>query len=251
MVYYVYDQKKGDSMKNSTVFENVAHAIAEKILDGSYSQEQKLPSEYDLAKEFNVSRLTVRKAIDLLISQNLVVKQRGKGTYIMKQSDKFQSGQNGLLSFTESAKAFGKTSKSVIIDFDTLSSVPKEITQKLQIKNEAVFHITRLRYFDDDPMTIEEIFINPDYLPENIKPDMLEGSLFKLIEEKIDISYSHQEIEAVLVTESLAEHLKVPIGDPVPLVHTITYSASGTPILFDNSYYRADKYTFKNTLHRT
>lgn len=237
-------------MKKSNVFEIVAETIKTKINDGTYSQEQKLPSEYDLAKEFDVSRLTVRKAIDLLISQNLLVKQRGKGTYIMKQTDKFQSGQHGLLSFTESAAEFGKTSKSVIIDFEKLGTIPKVVAEKLQITHEDVYKIKRLRYFDDDPMTIEEIYIRATFLPGNVSVENVQGSIFKLIEEQIDISYSHQEIEAVLVTEELSKPLDVPIGDPLLLVHTITYSASGTPILFDNSYYRADKYTFKNILHR-
>ena len=237
-------------MKKSNVFEVVAEAIKTKINDGTYSQEQKLPSEYDLAKEFDVSRLTVRKAIDLLISQNLLVKQRGKGTYIMKQTDRFQSGQHGLLSFTESAAAFGKTSKSVIIEFEELTDVPNEVSEKLQITKETVFRIKRLRYFDEDPMTIEDIYIRSSFLPPHVSEANIQGSIFRLIEEKIDISYSHQEIEAILVTKDLSKHLEVEVGDPLLLVHTITYSASGTPILFDNSYYRADKYTFKNILHR-
>lgn len=237
-------------MKKPNTFEIVASKIKNKIDDGTYSQKQKLPSEYDLAKEFDVSRLTVRKAIDLLISQNLLVKQRGKGTYIMKQTDRFQSGQNGLLSFTESARAFGKTSKSIVINFEIVTNLPDEVKKNLQIVDENVYRIKRLRYFDEDPMTIEEIFIRESFLPKNLTEKNIEGSIFNLISEQIDISYSHQEIEAVLVTKELSEHLKVPLGDPLLLVHTITYAASGIPILYDNSYYRADKYTFKNILHR-
>lgn len=237
-------------MKKTNIFEKVAQKIKSNIDDGTYSQKQKLPSEYDLAKEFNVSRLTVRKAIDLLISQNLLVKQKGKGTYIMNQTDKFQSGQNGLLSFTESAQAFGKTSKSTVIEFEIMTNISDEVKKKLQINDESLYHIKRLRYFDEDPMTIEEIFIRTAFLPQNITRKSIENSIFNLITKQIDISYSHQEIEAVLVTKELSDFLEVPIGDPLLLVHTITYSASGIPILYDNSYYRADKYTFKNILHR-
>lgn len=241
---------KGVHMKKPNIFETVASKIKNNIDDGTYSQKQKLPSEYDLAKEFDVSRLTVRKAIDLLISQNLLVKQRGKGTYIMKQSDKFQSGQNGLLSFTESAKTFGKTSKSIVINFEIVTNLPDEVKKKLQVENESIYRIKRLRYFDEDPMTIEEIYIRTSFLPKDITEKDIEHSIFSLISEQIDISYSHQEIEAVLVTKELSEYLDVPLGDPLLLVHTVTYAASGIPILYDNSYYRADKYTFKNILHR-
>lgn len=238
-------------MKKNNVFEQVAAEIKTKINEGAYSQEQKLPSEYDLAKEFDVSRLTIRKAIDSLISENLLIKQRGKGTYLMRQNDKFQSGQNGLLSFTESAIAYGKTSKSVIIEFNQSDEIPQEIASKLQLKKESIFHIKRLRYFDDEPMTIEDLYIRRSFLPKDLIEKDIEGSIFKLIETMIDIAYSHQEIEAVLVTDELSEFLKVPVGDPLLLVHTVTYSASGVPILLDDSYYRADKYTFKNILHRS
>lgn len=238
-------------MRNTTnIFKEIADKISIKITDGSYSSEQKLPSEYDLAKEFNVSRLTIRKAIDLLINQNILVKQKGKGTYIMKQTNKFQSGKNGLLSFTESAKAYGKTSNASLIKFEKLTSVPEEVQENLQLIEEAVFHVKRLRFFDEDPMTIEEVFIKESLLDESALEKNLTGSIFKLIEEKSDISYSHQEIEAILATEELSHYLTVEQGQPLLLVHTTTYSATGQPILFDKSYYRADKYTFKNILHR-
>ncbi|MGX7025010.1 GntR family transcriptional regulator, LSA1692 subfamily [Vagococcus hydrophili] len=238
-------------MRNTTnIFTEIANKINTKIKNGSYSIEQKLPSEYDLAKEFNVSRLTIRKAVDLLIKQNILIKQKGKGTYIMKQTDKFQSGKNGLLSFTESARAYGKTSKATLITFEKTTQLPEEVKENLQVQEEPVFHIKRLRFFDEDPMTIEEIFIKETLLDEATLEENITGSIFKLIEEKSDIAYSHQEIEAVLATDELSEFLAVEKGQPLLLVHTTTYSASGHPILFDKSYYRGDKYTFKNILHR-
>lgn len=94
-------------MKKQAVFQDIAEKIAQRVNDGTYVTSQKLPSDYDLAEEFQCSRLTVRKAIDLLISQNILVKERGKGTYVMKQP-KIQSGSGGLQSFTETAKAQGK-----------------------------------------------------------------------------------------------------------------------------------------------
>lgn len=89
-------------------FEDVANALSRRVRDGVYTTSQRLPSEYDLAKEFDVSRLTVRKAIDLLIRQQLLVKSPGKGTYVMTYSDKVESGRLGLQGFTEAAKAYGK-----------------------------------------------------------------------------------------------------------------------------------------------
>lgn len=92
-------------------FDQVSAEIEKRIHEGIYVSSQKLPSEYDLAKEFGCSRLTIRKAIDDLISKNILVKRRGKGSYVMSQP-KIQSGRSGLQGFTEAAKAYGKTSST-------------------------------------------------------------------------------------------------------------------------------------------
>ena len=75
----------------------------------------------------------------------------------------------------------------------------------------------------------------------------LRGLSFCLIEKNVEIAYSHQEIEAILVEAEISELLNVPVGQPLLQVHSITYALDATPILYDVSLYRADRYTFKNT----
>lgn len=236
-------------MTTNKIYENVAQLILENINKQHYPSGTKLPSEYELADAFNVSRLTVRKAIDLLINQNILIKEKRRGTYVMAPHNKIQSGSSGLVSFTESARLHGKQSQTQVISFEVLSQLPDTISNALNQTTETTFHIKRLRSFDNEPMTVEDIYIKESFLP-NLSKQELEASLFEKIEQVIDISYSHQEIEATLMTKELMALLGGTLGDPVLLVHTVTYSASGTPILFDLSYYRADKYTFKNTLKR-
>ena len=65
-------------VEKQAVFQEVAQQIAQRVHEGTYVTSQKLPSDYDLAEEFQCSRLTVRKAIDLLIGQNLLVKEKAK-----------------------------------------------------------------------------------------------------------------------------------------------------------------------------
>ena len=238
--------------KKRSVFQEIARQIQEKVDKGIYVSTQRLPSEYELAKEFDVSRLTVRKAIDELISRNVLVKQKGKGTYVMTKQ-KIQSGRSGLQGFTEAAKAYGKTSKTEVIDLTLLQldELPEKIAESLKLEpKEKVYHLTRLRSFDNEPMTIEELYIREIYLPHVTKKEV-KGSVFELIEQRIEIAYSHQEIAAIVVPEQLSSLLNVAIGEPVLKVNSITYSVTATPILYDRSYYRADKYTFKNTLHRS
>ena len=89
-------------------------------------------------------------------------------------------------------------------------------------------------------MTHEQIYIKQKILPELTKTEA-EGSLYQLIEQSLVIGYADQEFSQLLAAK---------VGSPAFLAHTTAYSVNGYPILYDDSHYRADKYTFHNILYR-
>ncbi|MGX6994413.1 GntR family transcriptional regulator, LSA1692 subfamily [Pediococcus acidilactici] len=237
-----------------TKFEKVAQSLVERIQQGIYSNMQRLPSEYQLADEYGVSRLTVRKAIEWLVTAKILVKDPGKGTYIMStnSSNKVESGRMGLQSFTEAAETYGKQSRTQVLDYQPLIQPDQRVEEKLNLRNNPqpeVDELVRRRFWDDDPMTIEDIVILHKYVANHQKNDF-KHSLFQILAETVEIAYSNQEIEVIKVDEKLAKLLHVQEGDPILCVHSLTYTADGQPIFYDTSYYRADKYTFKTTLTR-
>ncbi|WP_430611048.1 GntR family transcriptional regulator, LSA1692 subfamily [Enterococcus sp. DIV0876] len=240
-------------MKKQALFEEIATNIAQRVYDGTYVTSQKLPSEYNLAEEFQCSRLTVRKAIALLISQNLLVKEKGKGTYVMKQP-KIQSGSGGLQSFTETAQVQGKKTRTEVLHVETVKDLPLKVRQMFgNYATEPIVFLVRLRYFDEEPMTVENLYVLKRYLTktnEQLPVNHLASSLYQVIETNIEVGYAHQEVEAVKSPPDIAKLLHVAEDEPMLLVHSMTYSPSAKPILYDTSFYRADKYTFKNTLVR-
>lgn len=230
-------------------FTQVASKIEQRIEEGTYVSSQKLPSEYDLAKEFQCSRLIIRKAIDLLIQKNVLVKRPGKGSYVMSQQ-KIQSGRAGLQGFTEAAKAYGKTSKTEVISFRRLLTDNEKIRSALQLNPDtAIYELIRRRLLDGEPMTVEKIYLAENFIAGFTIEDF-NGSLFELLEKQVEIAYSHQEVEAILVEEEMADLLDVSLGNPLLRVQSVTYAIDAEPIFYDISYYRADRYTFKNTLTR-
>lgn len=230
-------------------FQEIANKIEQRVAEGIYVSSQKLPSEYDLADEFQCSRLTVRKAIERLISQNLLIKEKRKGTYVMKRP-KIKSGSGGLQSFTETAQIQGKETKTKVLEYELIKELSANIKQVFgEYADEPMIHLRRLRYFEKEPMTVENLYILKRYLGEATKKE-LSGSLYQVIEKNIEIAYSHQEVEAIKVTSEIAELLNVSVGEPLLFVHSLTYSPDAKPILYDCSFYRADRYTFKNTLIR-
>jgi len=227
----------------------IADIIEQRVFNRTYSTAQKLPSEYELSEEFGVSRLTVRKAIDSLVEQNILIRDLNKGTYAM-QPLKLQSGKSGLQSFSEVAEDHALNSSSKILQFAVAQEISQNTKASLGVtESKEAYFLRRVRLFDSTPTTIENVYIKREFLPENaVFEDTT--SLFQLIEQKIKIAYSHQEVEATLATAEEAILLAVTKGAPLLLLTTTTYSITGKAILFDKSLYRADKYSVCNTLIR-
>lgn len=248
-VEFFGDLEREEMTKPKAFYLEVAELLIDEIKKGVYSVHQKLPSEYELAKKYDVSRLTIRKSIDHLAQLNYVVKQKNKGTYVMAET-KIQSGGSGLVGFTEAAKLYGLKIKTKVIDLAVTQNYPDTVARALNLEENApIYHIERIRYADDEPMTYENIYLDESVV-NGLTKEEVEKSLFEAIEKSISIGYSHQEVEAVLIDEKISEVLKAPMPNPVFLVNSVTFSIDGYPILYDTSYYRADKYKFKNILYR-
>lgn len=238
-----------------TKVEQVKEIIKERISNSTYSPAQKLPSEYQLAEEFNVSRLTIRKAINNLISKKILVKDPGKGTYVVSRDTpkKIESGNGGLKSFTEVAKEHGKKVKSKILVLVKIDHPSDKIFKALALDtriDKSVVYLERIRYWDNVPMTLEKIYICDEYLPNYPKIDFKQ-SLFKVLDQDVEISYSHENIEAILSDEEMDKIFSLDKKIyPFFKVTSTIYTPDAKPIFYDTSLYRGDKYSFKNTLVR-
>lgn len=232
--------------KRVTLFTEVADELRRRIQTGVYSEQMKLPSDYELADEFGVSRLTIRKAVDQLISEQRLVKHRGKGTYVMR-APKLYSGHYGLTSFTEVGEHLGKDVQTKLL------SLKKIKTDQVALdfgEARELFVIQRLRQYNQTAMTIEELWIPVDYLPPTFSEEQATHSLFQLLEQCHVIGYSHQEIAAVNIEAPYHELLNVPLHQAGFKMMSETYSVDGALLLYDCSYYRGDEYRIKQTLQR-
>lgn len=239
-----------ENKKGVSIYKQVAKEIEDKVKTGIYVTAQKLPSEAELAQEFNVSRLTVRKAINLLIDKKVLVKHQNTGTYVMNHQ-KMSSGASGLQGFNEVALAKGKTPRTEVIGVYVIDYDEKLWSELESKATETIINVNRIRYLDDLPMTVEDLYIRQKFLPDDLKEEDFEQSIFDLIEQKIDIAYSHQEIEAILVDKTMSIAFEIEVGNPMFRATSNVFSVTGVPIMHDISYYRSDEYTFSNTLIRT
>ncbi|MEH7275621.1 GntR family transcriptional regulator [Neobacillus vireti] len=237
--------------KNSPIpiYHQLEEIIKQQINNGSLEEEALIPSEREYAQTFHISRMTVRQAINNLVSEGYLKRQKGRGTFVNKK--KVEQELLGMTSFTEDMLSRGMQPSSNLLSFQIIPAVNK-VAQKLRInENSAVYKIKRIRLADGTPLALETA-----YIPIEIVPGLTEEnsnlSLYQYIEENLLLSISEatQEIEASIADRHVSEGLAIQEGDPILLIERISYLANGTPFELVKSTFRADRYRFIHTMKR-
>lgn len=210
-----------------------------------------LPSEREFAEKYAISRMTVRQAINNLVKEGLVYREKGKGTFVADK--KFEQDLSGLTSFSEDMRNRGLIPSNQLISFDFV--LPDEkIASILSISlTDMICKIKRVRLANEEPVALETI-----YTPKKIIGDMdyqdFSTSFYDYLEKKLQfkIGFGHQTIEASLANDDEVKYLKIKKDSPVLVMERTTFlqNEEQTPIEFVISSYRADKYKFKMTMKR-
>ncbi|GAB3126513.1 GntR family transcriptional regulator [Glaciibacter psychrotolerans] len=218
------------------------------VIDGGLAPHEKLPTERDLADEFEISRLTVRRALDQLENDGVVYRVRGAGTFVSEQriSKSFE-----LTSFSDDMRARGLTPGSLSV---TVATIPAgaRIGYALKLSPaEPVVHIRRIRTADNAPMCFEN-----SYLPDALVPELTEHlgtrSLYEVLEEQFSIRLERadQTINATVLDPETATLLQAPPFSPSFLVTRTGYDRRGRAIEFAETLYRGDRYSYELSVLR-
>lgn len=230
------------------IYVTIADDIKNKISHGEYTAGSKIPSERKLCSQYNVSRMTIRHAINKLVIDGYVYSVKGSGTFIAEK--KIEKQKNKFSSFTEDMKSKGLSPSNIIVSFEKM--LPSEIiADRLGIDSfEAVFRIERVRLANGEPMSYEIVYRPVKYTP-NLKEEDLLGSLFeKLKEDGLKLSHSEQTIEAVLSNERTSQLLKIGKDVPLLVIKATTFLEDDTLLEYSRNFYRADMYRVRQTVSR-
>jgi len=198
-----------------------------------------LPAERDLAAEFEVSRITVRKALDGLVAEGLLVRRQGSGNFV---SARVEKNFAMLTSFSEDMRARGRNPRSAWLKRSTGTVTPEEALTLRLSPGTPVYRFHRLRFADDAPMAIEVATIVASALPSM---DAVNDSLYEALERTGHRPVrALQRLRAVLLTAEQADLLKAKAGDPGLLVERLGSLRDGSAVEFSQSYYRGDIYDF-------
>ncbi|THV20607.1 GntR family transcriptional regulator [Peteryoungia ipomoeae] len=214
--------------------------IEDAVATGRLKHGDALPAERDIAEAANISRVTVRKAIDELVNEGLLVRRRGSGTFVVKPVARMQQPLSQLTSFTEDMRRRGMTAGSRWIGRGLFYPNAEE-TMMLGLNGGArVARIDRLRTADDMPIALERTSLPEDLLPD---PEAIEDSLYLcLLKAGIRPVRANQRISAVLLKDDETKLLGVPPGSAALSVQRIAYLESGRVMEMSRALYRSDAY---------
>ena len=224
---------------NLPLYLQLQRALQSAIANQTLSPDDALPAERDLAAEFKVSRITVRKALEGLVSGGLLIRRQGSGNFVAARIDKNFAM---LTSFSEDMRARGRTPRSTWLKRAVGTVTPEEALALSLSPGTPVYRLHRLRYADDMPMAIEYATVVAAALPAIEEVD---ESLYAALER-----HEHrpvralQRLRAVLLSGERAKLLKAKEHAAGLLVERLGSLRDGRAIEFTQSYYRGDVYDF-------
>ncbi len=207
-----------------------------------------LPTEDELAKRFNVSRITIRKAMDLLVNDSLVQRRRGFGTFVIPK--KTEQSLNKLLHFSDEMQKQGHTVTTIML-CNELVPATKTIASALGIaEGIPMIHVSRLRCSDNIPMCIESAYLEYSKFQNIYGINFSEVSLQRTLQSDYNVYWTHasENIYATLCTEEIAQHLHIQEGSPLLYVERVSYTENEDFKEFFTCSYRGDSYYFKTEL---
>jgi GntR family transcriptional regulator len=204
-----------------------------------------LPSESELCLEYDVSRITIRRAVDDLANDGLLVKKQGRGTFVarpvvaQKYSERFAESIQGF--YGEMAARGEHVTTQVLRQEVVFASSELAKTLRLDTEDEVV-ELVRLRSVNDEINHIVHTYLPVSLFPKTATQDFTECSLYDFIrsEYDADLHATHLTIEVGIAAEDEADHLEVPPGSALLQISSRVSDRGGNPLLFGFSRLRPD-----------
>jgi GntR family transcriptional regulator len=228
----------------------ISQWLRSQIEEGVFEPEEKLPSENELAKKFDVSRVTIRRALQSLESEEIIYRCQGLGSFV--SDTRAPHNLVRLTDFNEDMAKAGLNASSVVHDFSVLDA-PDWLIGPLQLEEGTkVMQIDRLRLADGNPVAFDSTWLPILYGQLLSKEKLKSSTIYKILEEEYDIRVIRgtYRFTAAVADAKLSSELEVAAGEPLLLIERSTFTIGNKPIYFQRRYYRTDKVMYEMTLER-
>lgn len=232
------------------LYSQVRQRLRERILDGTYGQDARLPAESEISAIFKVSRITVRQALGDLQKEGLIVKVAGKGSFVAKQRPSQDLGR--LEGFGEAMSRKGHRIVNRVVSQIELPAPPAVAARLGVAEGEPVTELRRVRFLDHAPVSYEISYL-PCALGRRLRDENLAvRDIFLILESDYGIALGHADIQigAVNADAALAAALAVAPGSALLRIERLTCAPDGAPLDFEYLYVRGEAFQYALRLAR-
>lgn len=238
-----------DSPTFSPLYRQIKSLITQGLESGEWRPGEAIPSESDLAGRFSVSQGTVRKAVDEMVAENLLVRRQGKGTYVATHND-----PRAFFRFLRLVPLSGEVEPSQSLPLECWrAKAGPEAARVLQINiGEPIIIVRRLLQFSGKTVVVDEIYLRGDIF-SGLTLDVLkdyQGSLYSLFENRFGVRMirAEESIRAVGADRVSAELLGVEEGAPLLSVERVSYTYGEKPVEWRRGLYSTAEHCYFNEL---
>ncbi len=224
------------------LYYQIQRVLMEKIRSGELSEGDFLQSEEELARLYQVSRMTARQALHGLKASGYALSQKGRGTFVTRP--KMEKNVLHLLGFTEDMKQRGMVPSSRLLE-QTVIKATDDLAEKLKVTaGDPVIHLRRLRLADGIPMALEDSNIPLKFFPGLERISFAKQSLYRVLRENfgVRVGWADEVIEALPATREESELLTIPKRACILAISRVITTIEETPIEVACSRYRGDRY---------
>jgi len=230
------------------LYHQLYEILHEKILLRKWKPGDRLPTESELVRTYGVSRITVRKVLDMLVTEGLIYRQAGRGTFVAHAT--LEQGLSHIISFTEDMQRRGFSVSTKVL-FSGLVCATDYIAERLDVPvGEELARLERLRLADGEPTCIENSHFVHKYCRGILDHDYSVHSLREVKIKTFGIRWirARQTIQAIAAPPQMAERLGIKKNVPLLFFERVSFSQDNIPAEFLQAYYRGDRYTLYNEL---
>ncbi len=239
-----FDQPLSRFTTTVPLYIQIAEGLLDQIESGELSPGDRLPSERELSEALGVNRMTLRRALQLLETQGLLIRRRGRGTHVA--SPKIERQADQLVPFHRGMKRRGYAPCARVITFEKRRA-EAGVAQELGLPvSAAVYFVRRLQLLNQEPMMLETLTVPAHRFPGLERFDLSKRAVYDVMETEYGIAVvrARQSLEPVVATEYEAELLGVKPGAPLMMERRLGLDQDDQPVEYGRDLYRGDRFRF-------
>lgn len=227
-------------------------ALIDEIESKRWKPGDQLPPENELCASFGVSRTVVRQALQQLEFEGLILRERGRGTFVAEPKISSTSLVHSLMGFYEDMEKRGFNMVSDMLE-QNMQPAGQHVAAYLNVDPVTpVIKLHRLRKIEDEPIVLVTSYLPYELCPGVLNEDFTDQSLYLYLEEScaLKVARGRRRIEAVAANSSEAELLQITKGAPLIMMESVSYLGNGTPIEYFHGLFRGDRSCFEMEIAR-